>query len=265
MTEDLGPVEPAPDILVLRRIAKRYGELSVLDNVSLSVARGARHVLIGPNGAGKSSLFHVIAGTVRPSSGHVLFEGEDVTRRREYRRAQLGIGRTFQQSSLFDGLTVLENVVLAVQQRAGLGHRFLRGRRYLHIERRSAQLLEEVGIAQYARREASSLAYGPRRQLEIAIALATEPRLLLMDEPTAGMSREEANGFLELIVSLPQELTLVIVEHDMDVVFGLATWISVLDAGRLIADGTPESIRGSSEVQEAYLGKGDRMEQLFQV
>jgi branched-chain amino acid transport system ATP-binding protein len=251
-------------VLELDGVGRRYGELRAVDSVTLEVAAGSRHALIGPNGAGKSTLFHLISGTVRASSGRIRFLGADVTRRSPHRRTQLGMGRTFQHSSLFDELTARENVAVAVQRK--LGHApnpVLPTRRFADVDARSEELLGLVGLADLGTVEAGSLSYGHRRQLEIALALATEPRLLLLDEPTAGMSRDETQRFRDLIGGLPAELTLMIVEHDMDVVFGLATVISVLDAGALIATGPPAEIRSSAAVQEAYLGPGDRMDEIF--
>ena len=251
-------------VLELDRVLKRYGQLVVVNDVSLAVERCARHALIGPNGAGKSTLFHLVTGTVRASGGRISFDGRDITRLREHRRTKLGLGRTFQHSSLFPGLTVLENVVLAEQQQRGIARRvFARSSTRRAVVERAHELLELVGLELRAKTPARALAYGQQRQLEVALALATEPKLLLMDEPTAGMSREEANTFLAVLGSLPRDLTILIVEHDMDVVFGLATQISVLDAGRLIASGPPDEIRASPVVQEAYLGSGERMEELF--
>ena len=251
-------------VLELSAVTKRYGALRAVNDVSLTVERGARHALIGPNGAGKSTLFHLITGTVRSSAGRVVFDGRNITRLREHRRTQLGIGRTFQQSSLFGGLSVLDNVLVAVQQRLGFGRRlYVRPAAFRAATDRAHELLELVGLELRANTPARVLGYGQQRQLEVALALATEPTLMLMDEPTAGMSREEANEFLAVIAELPQSLTMLVVEHDMDVVFGLASWVSVLDAGRLIANGRPDEIRGSPAVQEAYLGSGERMEELF--
>jgi branched-chain amino acid transport system ATP-binding protein len=252
------------NVLELEEVGKRYGELHAVDGVTLAVEAGSRHALIGPNGAGKSTLFHLISGTVKASSGRIRFAGTDVTRRGPHRRTRLGMGRTFQHSSLFDGMTARENVAVAAQRKLGHARNviFPTGR-FRDVEERSDELLALVGLGDLGDVVAGSLSYGHRRQLEVALALATEPRLLLLDEPTAGMSRDEARRFLELIGGLPAELTLMIVEHDMDVVFELASRISVLDAGKLIASGAPEEIRNSTVVQEAYLGPGDRMEQLF--
>jgi branched-chain amino acid transport system ATP-binding protein len=251
-------------VLELADVGRRYGELRAVDSVTLEVEGGSRHALIGPNGAGKSTLFHLISGTVRSTSGRIRFLGTDVTRRSPHTRTRLGMGRTFQHSSLFDELTARENVAMATQRKLGhAGNAVLPTGRFRDVDERSDELLGLVGLDELGAIEAGSLSYGHRRQLEVALALATEPKLLLLDEPTAGMSRTEAQQFMALIGGLPQELTLMIVEHDMDVVFELATVISVLDAGRLIASGLPDEIRASTVVQEAYLGSGERMEQVF--
>jgi branched-chain amino acid transport system ATP-binding protein len=251
-------------VLALDGVSKRYGKLRAVDDVTLSLARGARHAIIGPNGAGKSTLFHLIAGTVRPSSGRIVFQAVDVTRRRPHRRAHLGMSRTFQQSSLFDGLSAHDNVAIAVQRQLGHGRNVVRAaRRFRDVSERSTELLALLDLERFADTPARSLSHGHRRQLEVALALATDPSLLLMDEPTAGMSRDEAQRLLAIIGGLPASLTIALVEHDMDVVFGFASEITVLDAGRLIANGPPEAIRESAAVQEAYLGPGDRMETLF--
>jgi branched-chain amino acid transport system ATP-binding protein len=250
--------------LELVDVGRRYGELRAVQSVTLEVEAGSRHALIGPNGAGKSTLFGLISGTVRATSGRIRFLGIDITRRGPHRRTRLGMGRTFQHSSLFDDLTARENVAMSVQRKLGHARNaVLPTARFADVEARSEELLELVGLTDLGGIEAGSMSYGHRRQLEVALALATEPRLLLLDEPTAGMSRDEARQFMALIGGLPSELTLMIVEHDMDVVFELASAISVLDAGRLIATGRPEEIRASAEVQEAYLGSGERMDQVF--
>jgi branched-chain amino acid transport system ATP-binding protein len=251
-------------LLELDGVGRRYGELKAVDDVTLSVEAGARYALIGPNGAGKSTLFGLVSGTIRATSGRVRLDGRDVTRSGPHRRTRLGLGRTFQHSSLFDGMTAYENVAVAAQRTLGHARQaVLPAFRFPDVEERSRSLLGVVGLAGHADADVASLSYGHRRQLEVALALATDPKLLLLDEPTAGMSRDEAARFMSLIAELPDALTIMIVEHDMDVVFGLANRIAVLDAGRLIADGTPEEIRGSAAVQEAYLGPGDRMEELF--
>jgi branched-chain amino acid transport system ATP-binding protein len=251
-------------ILELDAVGRRYGELLAVDGVTLTVAAGARQALIGPNGAGKSTLFGLISGTIKVSRGRIRLHGRDITRLGPHRRTRLGMGRTFQHSSLFDGMTARENVAVALQRTLGRARNaIVPASRMRDVDARSDELLARVGLADEEGVEAASLSYGHRRQLEIGLALATEPTLLLLDEPTAGMSRDEAARFVELIGSLPAELTIVIVEHDMDIVFGLADRIAVLDAGRLLANGPPDAIRDSAAVQEAYLGPGDRMDELF--
>jgi branched-chain amino acid transport system ATP-binding protein len=251
-------------VLELEGVGRRYGELHAVSDVTLTIEAGSRHALIGPNGAGKSTLFGLISGTIRSTGGRIRFDGRDVTRLGPHRRTRLGMGRTFQHSSLFDGMTARENLAVAAQRTLGHARNLVRPTgRFADVEVRSDELLALVGLADFAQEESGSLSYGHRRQLEVALALATDPKLLLLDEPTAGMSRDEAERFLGVIAGLPAELTIMIVEHDMDVVFGIATRIAVLDAGKLIANGPPEEIRTSTVVQEAYLGPGDRMEQLF--
>jgi len=252
-------------VLVLEGLTKRYGALHAVRDVSLTIEQGARHAVIGPNGAGKTTLFHLISGTVKPTSGRIVFAGATITRLGQHRRTRLGMSRTFQQSSLFEGLSAFENIAIAVQRRRGYARGLVRpAGSYGDVNERSAELLAQVGLEELSDVPASALSHGHRRQLEVALALATESHLLLLDEPTAGMSREEAKRFLGLIAALPASLTVMLVEHDMDIVFGVAKEISVLDAGRLIARGSPEEIRDSVAVQEAYLGPGERMEQLFE-
>lgn len=246
--------ESTEDLLVLDRVSKRYGSLTAVENLSLRVRTGERHALIGPNGAGKSTLFHIVAGGLTSSEGSIHFAERDITRLPEHRRVRLGISQTYQHSSLFDGLTVVENAQVAVQRNLGLGRSVLRRASSPGVMSRVAELLSVVGLESSSDKRAGALSHGRRRQLEIALALATEPTLLLMDEPTAGMSAEESAGLIELISALPADLTLLLVEHDMKVVFSLATRISVLEAGRLLAEGTPTEIRGSAAVQAAYLG-----------
>jgi branched-chain amino acid transport system ATP-binding protein len=255
----------AAAVLELDGVAKAYGRLRAVDEVSLTLEPGARHAVIGPNGAGKSTLFHLISGTVRPTDGRIHFAGADVTRWGEHRRTRHGIGRTFQQSSLFDGLTAFENLALAVQQQLGRSWDLVRpALTHADVNGRARELLGLIGLEKTADVLAGSLSHGHRRQLEVGLALASDPSLLLLDEPTAGLSRAEAQPFLAFLAGLPESLTIMLVEHDMDVVFGFATWISVLDAGRLIASGLPSEIRGSAIVQEAYLGPGERIDQLFE-
>ena len=247
--------------LELTGVSRHYGSLRAVDDVSFPVVPGARHAVIGPNGAGKSTLFGVVAGTIRPSAGRVVIDGRDVTGLSEPRRAARGVAKTFQHSSLFLGMTCADNVAVAVQRRAGLGFSMLRSTRGLRqVTDPTGELLERVGLPDRADVPAAALSHGERRQLEVALALATEPRLLLLDEPTAGMSAAESDRFSALVEALPTQMTVLLIEHDLDVVFRLATHVTVLHVGRVLADGSPDQVRASAEVQEAYLGAANSAE-----
>ncbi|HYN17045.1 MAG TPA: ABC transporter ATP-binding protein [Actinomycetes bacterium] len=244
-------------------LTRRYGSLVALDEVSLSVAAGARHAVIGPNGAGKSTLFALVTGSLRPSAGRVVLGGQDVTRRPDHARARAGMGKTFQHSSLFTSLSLLNNVALATQRAAGLGMAMVRpAGRHAAVQEQAMRHLELVGLGGRAATPAAALSHGERRQLEVALALATSPKLLLLDEPTAGMSAADSVRFAELIESLGSAVTVLIIEHDLDVVFRLATRVTVLHLGRVLADGTPDEVRADETVQRAYLGDA-ALEDLF--
>ena len=250
--------------LSLQGLTRRYGALTAVDHVTLDIAQGARHALIGPNGAGKSTLFNLVAGTLRATEGQILFEGEDVTRRSASWRARQGLAKTFQHSSLFLSMSPLENVALAAQRAAGLGmalHRSARRPR-AGVDDVAQRCVAEVGLADRSHVPAGSLSHGERRQLEVAVALATNPRVLLLDEPAAGMSPAESARFSELIEGLPRQITVVLIEHDLDLVFRLADRVSVLHLGGLLADGTPQEVKANTEVQRAYLGE-TALEDLF--
>ena len=241
--------------LTCQGVTKRFGRLVAVDGVDLAVAPGARHALIGPNGAGKSTLFNVVAGTVRATSGRVQLGGRDVTRRGDAWRARAGVAKTFQHSSLFGSLSVADNVAIAAQRLTGDGMRLWRSaRRCRGVDRLVEEQLALTGLAARARRPVRELSHGERRQLELAVALATRPRLLLLDEPTAGMSPAESARFAELVETLPRELTILLIEHDLDVVFRLADRVSVLHLGRILAEGEPAAVRADERVQQAYLG-----------
>ncbi|MEV0384686.1 ABC transporter ATP-binding protein [Nonomuraea sp. NPDC050643] len=242
-------------ILRLEDVTLSYGLLKAVDGVSLSVAQGARHALIGPNGAGKSSLFSVVAGTLAVTSGRIEFDGADVTGLSEPARAARGLVRTYQHSSLFLRCGVLDNVRLAVERVHGHPLRpFRRRRRDAAITEQAYAHLAAVGLASRAAEPAGALSHGERRQLEVAVVLACEPSLVLFDEPTAGMSVAETDRFAALVEELPASLSVVIVEHDLDIAFRLARDVTVLAAGRVIASGPPEAIRADEQVQRAYLG-----------
>jgi branched-chain amino acid transport system ATP-binding protein len=237
----------------LAGLTKKYGSVVAVESVSLEVEQGSRHALIGPNGAGKSTLFAMVAGTVRPSSGSVRFFGENVSRLSDHQRARRGLAKTFQHSSMFSSMTVVENVLLATERRHGRPTRPV-GRHARRAHERAAEVLSIAGLSTRANDSAAALSHGERRQLEVALALALEPRLVLFDEPTAGMSVAETDRFVEMVECLPPEITLLIIEHDLDVVFSIASRVSVLHLGKLLADGRPEEIRASELVQQTYLG-----------
>jgi branched-chain amino acid transport system ATP-binding protein len=243
-------------LLELSGVTRRFGALTAVDGVDLTVPVGARHALIGPNGAGKSTLFKLVTGSMPVSSGTVSFDGADITRLSESARARRGISQTLQHSSLFLSQTVERNVLMAAQRRPGGNRHSLIPRRQQAARDRAHGLLADVGLAGRSHALVSALSHGERRQLEVAVALACEPRLLLLDEPAAGMSPAESARLVGLLKALPDTVTLVIVEHDLDVVFALATSVTVLHLGKLLLTGTPDEVRASSAVQEAYLGTG---------
>ncbi|HEY3065097.1 MAG TPA: ABC transporter ATP-binding protein [Methylomirabilota bacterium] len=241
--------------LRLEGVSRAFGGLRAVDGVSLTVQAGERRALIGPNGAGKTTLFNLIAGAVPVSAGRITLFGRDVTRMAAHRRAALGLARTFQVSNLFPALTVLENCLLAAQglHPAKLAmHRPLSGYRELHA--RAHATLAAVGLEGRARVSARHLSHGEQRQLEIALALATRPRLLLLDEPTAGLSPAESAQMAALLGRLDPAMTVLIIEHDMDIALELARAVTVLHYGRVIADGTREAVKADPLVREIYLG-----------
>jgi branched-chain amino acid transport system ATP-binding protein len=242
-------------LLRLDAVDKRYGAVVASDAVSLEVAAGEVHAVIGPNGAGKSTLIAQIAGETRPDGGRILLAGREVTALPAWRRSRLGLARSFQVTSLFPAFTALQNVALAVQAREAHAFRFWRPAwADPGLLRPARRTLERVGLGARAEVPAGTLAHGEQRQLEVAMALATAPRLLLLDEPTAGMGHEESDRMIRLLESLRGELGLLLVEHDMDAVFRLADRVTVLVYGRPIATGTPPEVRADREVQAAYLG-----------
>jgi branched-chain amino acid transport system ATP-binding protein len=243
-------------LLSLSNVSKNYAGLRVLNDIRMDVEPGERRAIIGPNGAGKTTLFHLVSGQVPPSSGAVVFDGEDVTRRPPYEMARRGLARTFQTNNLFLQLTVFENVRLAVQQRMHDARAWFKPWwSFDRINQRTEQVLERAGLASRSEVLATNLSYGEQRQLEMAIALAGEPKLLLLDEPTAGMSVAETAHAVQTIGTLPRSLTLLIIEHDMDTIFALADRITVLDHGTVIAEGTPDAVRGDANVRAVYLGE----------
>jgi branched-chain amino acid transport system ATP-binding protein len=242
-------------LLSLDGVSKNFAGVRALHEVSLAVELGERRAIIGPNGAGKTTLFNIISGELPPTSGAVALEGRPVTNTAPERMFRLGLARTFQKNSLFLDLTTFENVRLAVQAHHKQGHHWFRPWwAFDAVNSRTQEVLERAGL--WSRREepAKNLSYGEQRQLEMAIALAGEPKLLLLDEPTAGMSVTETASSVATIGALPRDLTLLIIEHDMDTVFALADRITVLDHGQVIADGDPLMVRNDPQVRAVYLG-----------
>lgn len=244
------------DLLEIRGLVKNFGGVHASDHLSMSVREGETHAVIGPNGAGKTTLISQISGLVRPDSGEIVFDGIGLTKLPAHRRAHLGLARSFQISSVFLGLSVLDNVTLAIQAHQGHSFRFWKNARSsAELRDPALAVLQRVSLAERAVDPAAQLSHGERRQLEFAMALATEPRMLLLDEPMAGMGREEGSRILDIITELHGTKTLLLVEHDMDVVFSLADRISVLVYGKVLATGEPQSIRANEDVQKAYLGE----------
>lgn len=243
-------------LLSLQGVSKNFAGVRALHDVTLSVEVGERRAIIGPNGAGKTTLFNIVSGELPPTSGAVALEGRDVTNTAPERMFRLGLARTFQKNSLFLDLTTFENVRLAVQAHQKQGHHWFRPWwAFDAVNARTRAVLERAGLWSRRDEPAKNLSYGEQRQLEMAIALAGEPKLLLLDEPTAGMSVAETASSVATIGALPRDLTLLIIEHDMDTVFALADRITVLDHGQVIADGDPASVRRDPQVRAVYLGE----------
>lgn len=243
-------------LLSVQNLCKTYGALKVTDDVCLSVEPGELHAIIGPNGAGKTTLIAQLSGQLACDRGQVLFGGEDITALAMPARVRRGLSRSFQITSILPGFTVQENVATAVQAREGSSFRFFAPvAREAGLKDQAMAALQRVGLQDRAAQRAGSLSHGEKRQLELAIALATRPRLLLLDEPLAGTLGAEAERLVGVIASLKGEVTVLLIEHDMDAVFALADRISVLVYGRVIATGAPEAIRADAQVRAAYLGE----------
>jgi branched-chain amino acid transport system ATP-binding protein len=243
------------NVLRIDHLHRAFGSLIVTDDLNLAVAEGERHVIIGPNGAGKTSLINQIGGQLEPDSGRIFLKDHDITGRPPYRISRMGVARTFQRNNLFHNLSVSENLRLAVQIRRGNPlNPFTPIGRQAGLSERARELMRQVHLGDDGERTAGKLSYGEQRQLEIGIALAGEPELLLLDEPTSGMSPAETSRMIELIGSLPRNLSILMIEHDMRVVFSVADRITVLYYGKVLATGTPAEIQANSRVREVYLG-----------
>jgi branched-chain amino acid transport system ATP-binding protein len=237
-------------------LVKTFGGLTATQDLSLKIEQGARHALIGPNGAGKTTLVNLLTGVLRPNAGRILLGGLDITRTRAHARVKLGIARTFQINQLFADLTPLETIALAVSERLGSGRD---GWRRLGTQPRlvdeAAEILERFNLIDVMDEPTALLPYGKQRMLEIATAIASEPRVLLLDEPAAGVPEEQRYAILDTVAALPSDVTVLLIEHDMDVVFKFAQRITVLVNGALFAEGTPQDIAADTRVREVYLGE----------
>jgi branched-chain amino acid transport system ATP-binding protein len=243
-------------ILLIQGLSKNFGGVKASDHISFDVMERECHALIGPNGAGKTTLISQLSGLLTPDSGTVHFHGRDITSLPAHKRSLIGIARSFQITNVLLSMSVLDNVALAIQARDGHSFRFWAPARAERSLREPAMsVLEQVGLADRVHELAATLSHGERRQLEIAMALALQADLLLLDEPTAGMGLEESGQMIDMLRRLKQDKTMLLVEHDMDAVFALADRISVLVYGRIIATGTPDEIRANESVRRAYLGE----------
>ena len=250
-----------PDIVLSAQgLIKRFGGITATNNVTLNLRRGARHALIGPNGAGKTTLINLLTGVLETSEGRIVLEGADVTQIAPHERVKRGMVRTFQINQLFDTLTPLETLALTVSQQHGLGGSWWQalGTNKKVIER-CEQLLEQFHLTQVMNQKTNVLAYGKRRLLEIAIALACEPRVLLLDEPVAGVPAGEREELLQTVAALPADVSVLLIEHDMDLVFSFANRMTVLVNGTVLTEGDPEQIANDPQVKAVYLGHGDEV------
>ena len=245
----------ADPMLRVENLVRRFGGIVATDKLSLDVASGELHAIIGPNGAGKTTLISQLTGQLRPSAGTIRFAGQDITHLPAWRRSQLGLARSFQITSLLPDFTASDNVALAAQARNGHSFRFWgNARKEKHLREAAMSALARVGLERRADVVVSKLSHGEQRELELAVALATRPQLLLLDEPMAGLGATESARMVKLLADLRKEVTIILVEHDMDAVFALADRITVLVYGRVIASDVPAAIRSNEEVKRAYLG-----------
>ena len=256
MNQDINP----DIVLSAQGLIKRFGGITATNNVTLNLRRGARHALIGPNGAGKTTLINLLTGVLEPSEGRIVLEGTDITQLAPHERVKRGMVRTFQINQLFDTLTPLETLALTVSQQHGLGGSWWQalGTNKKVIER-CQQLLEQFHLTQVLNQKTNVLAYGKRRLLEIAIALACEPRVLLLDEPVAGVPAGEREELLQTVAALPADVSVLLIEHDMDLVFSFANRMTVLVNGTVLTEGDPVQIANDPQVKAVYLGHGDEV------
>jgi len=245
-------------ILTTQGLSKDFGGLRAVDSVTLDLEQGKLTSVIGPNGAGKTTLFNLITGLIKPDSGQISFQGEDITHQPIHRIIKMGISRSFQILNLFNELTLFENVWLGVQAQQGHGPEvFSDPDKFKSVKEETARIIREIGLSGKEESPVKLLSYGDRRILEITISLTAKPSLLLLDEPTSGLVSEDRKRISEFMKMLSSQLTLIVVEHDMDVVLSISDHIVVMHQGKILAQGTPDEIRGNEKVQEAYLGGQD--------
>src|SRR5258706_319027 len=246
----------AASALETQKLCKSFGALSVAESIDFRLEPGARHALIGPNGAGKTTFVNMLTGAIPPSSGRILLGGEEVTRVNQAARVRRGLGRTFQVTPLFRSLPVLDNVALGIAERDGVArHMWKPASRHEEIKQEAMALLQTLGIGDDARIPVKDLPYGRQRLVEIAIALGLKPKVLLLDEPAAGVPSQDSGRILEVLAALPGDIAILIIEHDMDLVFRFAQRITVLVQGQVLVEGTPEQIAGDRRVRDVYLGE----------
>ncbi len=247
-----------PVVLSAQGLIKQFGGITATNDVTLHLREGARHALIGPNGAGKTTLINLLTGVIEPTEGRITLDGRDITRLAPHQRVRRGMVRTFQINQLFDSLTPLETLAMVVSQHRGLGGKWWQplGARS-EVTRRCAELLEQFHLTSVMHQQTKVLAYGKRRLLEIAIALACEPRVLLLDEPVAGVPAGEREELLQTVAALPADVSVLLIEHDMDLVFSFATRMTVLVNGTVLTEGDPDEIASDPRVKAVYLGHGE--------
>lgn len=247
-------------VLSAQGLIKRFGGITATNHVTLNLKKGARHALIGPNGAGKTTLINLLTGVLEPSEGRIVLEGQDITSMAPHQRVRRGMVRTFQINQLFDTLTPLETLALVVSQHRGLGGKWWQALgNNKDVVARCEELLEQFHLTQVMHQKTNVLAYGKRRLLEIAIALACEPRVLLLDEPVAGVPAGEREELLQTVAALPSDVSVLLIEHDMDLVFSFANYMTVLVNGAVLTEGTPAKIAADPQVKAVYLGHGEEV------
>lgn len=248
-------------VLSTQGLVMRFGGITATNNVTMELKRGARHALIGPNGAGKTTLINLLTGVLTPTEGRISLLGEDITTLAPHKRVARGLVRTFQINQLFDSMTPLETLALVVSQHQGISSQWWRPLGSAKaVTERASQLIEQFHLGDVAQQQTKFMAYGKRRLLEIAIALACEPRVLLLDEPVAGVPAGEREELLQTVAALPADVSVLLIEHDMDLVFSFADRMTVLVNGTLLTEGDPETIANDPRVKEVYLGHGDGMD-----